>query len=155
MRLTIFKVDFIKTMIEQPEIRILHADDDIDDRQFFEKALNEISIPTRYKSVNNGELLMDYLLMNSLNLPDILFLDLSMPRKTGFECLTEIKEDEKLKNLQVIVFTTSFKRNDEFEFKLSSTLIKLGAHSYYAKPASFENLKQVLQNAIVTVMEKS
>jgi CheY-like chemotaxis protein len=74
-------------------IHILLADDDIDDRGFFEKALLEIPIACQLTMVQDGEQLMDYLNKHTMELPDVLFLDLSMPRKTGFECLTEIKEN--------------------------------------------------------------
>src|SRR6187551_2672130 len=96
--------------VEQQNIalNILLADDDIDDRFFFEKALTEIPIATQLKTVGNGEELMEYLEKNPTNLPDILFLDLSMPRKTGFECLIEIREDKLFEKLYVVMFTTSF-----------------------------------------------
>ena len=79
-------------------IKILLADDDIDDRFFFEKAVKSIPIVTQLITVSNGEELMHYLHTNLMNLPDVLFLDLSMPRKTGFECLLEMNEDENLPN---------------------------------------------------------
>jgi CheY-like chemotaxis protein len=69
-------------------INILLADDDTDDCFFFEKALREISITTQLTSVSDGERLMDHLSKNLGKLPDVLFLDLNMPRKSGFECLT-------------------------------------------------------------------
>ncbi len=60
------------------------ADDDADERFLFEKALKEIPIATRVAPVSNGQELMDYFFKNSMNPPDVLFLDLSMPRKTGY-----------------------------------------------------------------------
>ena len=80
---------------------ILLADDDIDDRFFFSKALKEIPISTNLTTVHDGEELMHYLEKNSKSLPNILFLDLSMPRKTGFECLYEIKDNEKFKDIPI------------------------------------------------------
>ena len=80
-------------------LKILLAEDDRDDRELFEKALKEIPIATHLRTVSNGEELMDHLLKNLMDLPDVLFLDLSMPRKTGFECLIEIKEDKKLEEI--------------------------------------------------------
>lgn len=135
-------------------LRILLADDDKDDRVFFENALKEIPIATHLTSVQDGEQLMDYLTDNLKHLPDILFLDLSMPRKTGFECLTEIKEDQKLKALPVLVFTTSFVRNNDFEKSLISTLTKIGAEEYIRKPADFQQLKQIIHRALVKVIDK-
>ena len=129
-------------------LNILLADDDMDDRFFFDKALNEIPIASELLTVNNGEELMKYLHENETQLPDVLFLDLSMPRKTGFECLAEIKENEKLKGLTVIMLTTSFTRGFDLEENLRNTLLKMGAHAYIRKPAGFEELKEVIQQAL-------
>ncbi len=62
-------------------LSILLADDDSDDRYLFYKALKEIPIATEFRTVTNGDELMDFLYKNAANLPDVLFLDLSMPRK--------------------------------------------------------------------------
>src|ERR1017187_552055 len=96
-------------------IKILFADDDADDRFFFDKALKEIPIANHLTSVNDGEQLMNYLSGNSENIPDILFLDLSMPRKNGFECLVEIRQNEKFKDIKVIMFSTSYPRDANYE----------------------------------------
>ena len=98
----------MKVNQQQVPLNILLADDDLDDRSFFEKALEEIPIATKLVMVYNGEQLMDHLDNKANLIPDILFLDLSMPRKTGFECLVEIKENKRLKDIPVIMFTTSF-----------------------------------------------
>ena len=135
-------------------LNILLADDDMDDRFFFEKALKEIPIPTQLITVNNGEQLMEHLLENSNQLPDLLFLDLSMPRKTGFECLSEIKENIKLKELTVIMLTTSFTRGFDLEDNLRNTLIRMGATDYIRKPDGLEELKQAIQKAVVNLAIK-
>ena len=135
-------------------INILLADDDADDRLFFEKALKEIPIDTHFTTVNNGDQLMDYLVENAENLPDVLFLDLSMPRKTGFECLNEIKENEKLQALPVVMFSTSFTRGIEFEQNLINTLTRMGAMDYIRKPSGFEQLKQVIHESLLKLIEK-
>ena len=143
----------MKTQQDTP-LHILLADDDTDDCLFFEKALKEINIESHITMVHDGEELMDYLSKNSDHLPDMLFLDLSMPRKTGFECLSEIKENEKLNNLPVIVFTTSFARGIDFEQSLINTLSKLGAQEYIRKPGDFEQLKQIIHKALSLLLEK-
>jgi CheY-like chemotaxis protein len=130
---------------------ILLADDDMDDRFFFDKALKEIPIASHLITVNNGEQLMEYLFENTGQLPDILFLDLSMPRKTGFECLAEIKENEKLENLKVIMFTTSFTRGFDLEENLRGTLLRMGAQDYIRKPGEFDDLKQVIEKALISL----
>jgi len=136
-------------------INILLADDDTDDRIFFEKALKEIPVATQFRSVTNGEQLMEYLVKNTGQLPDVIFLDLSMPRKTGFECLNEIKENKKLQHIPVVMFSTSFTRGIDLEQNLINTLSKMGALDYIRKPGDFEQLKEVIQEVLVKVMKKS
>jgi len=133
---------------------IMLADDDADDRFLFKKALKEIPITTHLTTVSNGEELMDYFFKNSMNLPDVLFLDLSMPRKTGFECLVEIKEDKKLEAIPIIVFTTSISSIIGAEVKLSNSLVKFGALDYVRKPIDFDQLKHAIHQALILVIEK-
>ena len=144
----------MKVNQHQAPLNILLADDDIDDRFFFAKALNELPLNAQLNTVNNGEQLMDYLAENTDHLPDVLFLDLSMPRKTGFECLVEIKENIKLKDLPVIMFTTSFTRGTDFEDNLKNTLLRMGAQDYIRKPGDFEELKKIIQQVLVRFTEK-
>jgi CheY-like chemotaxis protein len=73
------------------ELRVLLADDDADDCLFFKEALEELPLSTSLTIVNDGDQLMKWLLKNTSRLPHVLFLDLNMPRKNGFECLTEIR----------------------------------------------------------------
>ncbi len=141
-------------MKDNAPLNILLADDDPDDCFLFEKALKEIPIATHLTTVSNGEELMDYLLKNSMNLPNVLFLDLSMPRKTGYECLIEIKENKKLEAIPIIVFTTSIPSNIGAEVELSNTMVKLGAQDYVRKPIDFDQLKHVIHQALIRVIEK-
>ena len=135
-------------------INILLADDDIDDRSFFEKALKEVAISTPLTTVNDGEQLMKYLADNSEQLPNILFLDLNMPRKNGFECLVEISENESLKDLSVIIFSTSYPQDKSYELGMISNLFKLGARVYIRKPTDFNQLKQLIDHSLRMVVEK-
>lgn len=135
-------------------IKILLAEDDTDDRLFFNKALREIAVITQLTMVNDGEALMTYLLSNLENLPDLLFLDLSMPRKTGFECLIEIKENSSLKDVPVIVFSTSYTRDIGYEQEMIDRLKKIGALSFIRKASDFAQTKQIIQHALDTVSKK-
>ncbi|MDP1764331.1 MAG: response regulator [Sediminibacterium sp.] len=136
------------------QVNILLADDDIDDRLFFDKALKEIPITTQLTTVHDGEQLMNYLSENSENLPDILFLDLSMPRKTGFECLSEIKHNKKLQALFVVMFSTSYSRDIIYEQSMIDILSKIGAQDYIRKPGDFEQLKKIIHNVLIRVTEE-
>ncbi|MES2775553.1 MAG: response regulator [Bacteroidota bacterium] len=121
---------------------LLFADDDMDDCTFFEDALNELPISATLSTVNDGIQLMNYLSAKSGDLPDVLFLDLNMPRKSGFECLSEIKLIDKLKHLPVVIFSTSF--NSE----VVELLYQRGAHYYIRKPGAYDQLKKVILEAI-------
>ncbi len=136
-------------------VSILLADDDIDDCFFFEKALGGVPIATHLTTVHDGEQLMEYLFENAENLPAILFLDLSMPRKTGFECLTEIRETEKFKDLSIVVFTTSFGRDIYYEQSLMNTLSNIGAQEYVHKTSEIGQLQEIIRKALVGAKEKA
>jgi|CryBogDrversion2_8_1035294.scaffolds.fasta_scaffold08763_3 CheY-like chemotaxis protein len=139
------------TMIAKPQyapLKILLADDDKDDRYFFMKVLQEISNETDFNTVDDGEKLMDYLTKNLENLPDILFLDLNMPRQNGFECLIDIKGNTKLNDIYVIMFSTSFPRDEIYEIEMINRLYKMGAQDYISKSADIANLKQTILLAI-------
>jgi CheY-like chemotaxis protein len=128
-------------------LNILLADDDLDDRQFFCLALEALTIPTKLTTVENGENLMAYLSENISQLPDVIFLDINMPRKNGIECLSEIKQNEKLKDLPVIMFSTS-KSIDKI-----GLVFKKGADVYIHKPSEFSQLKQVIFHALPIAVE--
>ncbi len=134
-------------------LHILLADDDKDDRFFFEKALQEISIATDINIVNDGEQLMDYLAKNAENIPDILFLDLNMPRKNGFECLLELKGNIQFNGIYVIMFSTSYPRDVNYEQDMIKRLYKMGAQDYIRKPGDFAQLKQVIHLAITKAIK--
>jgi CheY-like chemotaxis protein len=124
---------------------VLLADDDEDDCDFFKDALDELLLPVELVIVNDGEQLMNFLLKNpSDTLPDLLFLDLNMPRKSGFECLTEIKQIDKLKYLPVIILSTS-KNND-----IVDMMYERGVIHYIQKPGEFPKLKKVIEKALTT-----
>jgi CheY-like chemotaxis protein len=138
-------------------LNIILAEDDLEDQTFFKSALSELPISTMITTFRNGEELMNYLIRNSTSYgsTDILFLDLSMPHKTGFECLFEIKENAMLKDLQVVTFTCSFARNIEFEQDLIKRLTRMGAAGFIRKPDSFEELKNIIETTINRLMDKN
>lgn len=116
---------------------LLLADDDVDDCIFFKEVLEEIPLTT-LDTVADGEELMNTLFDKNKKLPDVLFLDLNMPKKSGFECLVEIKRDEKLKEIPVIIFSTSFDKD------VVNHLQESGANYYIRKPTIFSDLKKII-----------
>ncbi len=123
---------------------VLLADDDSDDCLLFKDALADFPGRATLTTVSDGEQLM-MALERATSLPDVLFLDLNMPRKNGFECLLEIRSTEKLKSLPVIIFSTSFDPD------IARKLYLDGAHFYMRKPSEFRVLTQVLHKALSLV----
>ena len=121
---------------------ILLADDDEDDRLLFKEALEELEIKPTVNTVNNGIELMVYLTKKDAPLPHLIFLDLNMPRKNGLECLKEIRSNEKLKNISIVIYSTSDNVKDIEETFLN------GANVYLTKPNDFNTLKQLLYKAV-------
>ncbi|MFD2907588.1 response regulator [Flavobacterium ardleyense] len=123
-------------------INILLADDDIDDCLFFQDALEDLLIQNNLVTVSDGVQLMSYLEDHITNPPDVLFLDLNMPCKSGHECLLEIKCNDSLKEIPIVIFSTS--QNAD----VVSTLYENGAHYYIRKPGDFNILKKVIGEAL-------
>jgi len=92
-------------------LKIIFTDDDEDDHFIFKKVLEEIPVHTNLRCLNNGQALMQYLLQHTERLPDVIFLDLNMPRKNGPDCLIEIKGNDKLKHIPVVIYSTAFHKD--------------------------------------------
>ena len=131
------------------KIQILLADDDEDDAHFFAKALKELTIETELKVVVNGDDLMVFLKDENNSMPDVLFLDINMPRKNGIDCLAEIKQIPRLKALPIVMFSTSN------EWDKINLLFKTGANVYIHKPNDFQQLKQVIFHALPISTQKT
>ncbi len=128
-------------------LHLVLADDDTDDRSLFKEALNEIPLSINITTVHDGEQLMTLLNRDHEPLPQVIFLDLNMPCKNGFECLTEIKLDERLKSIPVIIFSTSFQK------EVVKLLYMKGAQYYICKPDEYHQLKKVIANALVSILK--
>ena len=130
-------------------LRILLADDDPDDCFFFREAVESLELATILTVVHNGEQLMQQLIKENSELPDVLFLDLNMPRKNGFECLSEIKNTQILLALPVVIFSTSL------EQEVVNRLYKNGAQYFIRKPAEFSQFKKIIQQTLLLVSKKN
>jgi CheY-like chemotaxis protein len=125
---------------------VLMADDDEDDQMFAQDAFEESGLPHDINFVNDGEALIDYLNLclesdepNRTLLPDLILLDLNMPRKDGREALRDIKANPKLRHIPVVVLTTSSSDGDVYKS------YDFGANSYITKPVTFDSLVEVLE----------
>lgn len=123
-------------------MHIILADDDEDDRLFFTDAFEELKISTKVQTYNDGAELMNYLNEDEAILPEILFLDLNMPKKNGIECLKEIKSNPKFSNIAVAIYSTS-----SSEEHIEETFVS-GANIYIKKPNDFNMLKKVLSDVV-------
>lgn len=123
-------------------VEILLVDDDQDDRNIFSDALSELKIETNLTMLEDGRDLVSFLEDPKRKLPDILFLDLNMPYKSGVECLIDIRKIEKFRNLSIAIYSTSTSEKD-----MEDTFIN-GANIYIKKPNDFTKLKKVLNDVV-------
>jgi|SRR5690606_4246237 len=123
-------------------VEILLVDDDQDDRNIFSDALSELKIETNLTMLEDGRDLVSFLENPKTKLPDILFLDLNMPYKSGVECLKDIRKIEKFRNLSIAIYSTSTSEKD-----MEDTFVN-GANIYIKKPNDFAKLKKVLNDVV-------
>ena len=125
---------------------IFLADDDADDREFFETACDKIDTQIQLQLFKNGQLLFEYLKVGEI-IPDIVFLDINMPKMDGFQCLDQIRNTLSLRNLCVIMYSTSNNKAD------INKCYSLKANGFVQKPYSFNELKSILEKIFVTDWE--
>ncbi len=131
---------------ETQSITIVMAEDDADDRKLTQDAFDESRALNSLRFVGDGVELMDYLLRRDRYAdpgtsprPNLILLDLNMPRKDGREALEEIKADPDLRRIPVVIMTTSKAEEDILRS------YDLGANSYIIKPVTFERLVEVIK----------
>ncbi len=127
-------------------ITILMAEDDADDRLLVREAFRESRLGNDLVFVEDGQALMDYLHQRdryaapaSAPRPGLILLDLNLPRKDGREALAEIKADPHLRQIPVVVLTTSKSEEDILR------TYDIGAAGFIAKPVTFEGLVEVVR----------
>jgi len=121
---------------------IFLADDDIYDRELFQDALQELCTQSQLTCAEDGVELMTTLDETVPPPPYAIFLDLNMPGKNGYECLTEIKNTHKLKDIMVVIFSTTASQH-----AIEKTY-SLGANYYISKPSSFALLKKAIETVL-------
>jgi CheY-like chemotaxis protein len=132
---------------EPSPIMILMADDDADDRMLTRQALEESRLANDLRFVEDGEQLMDYLRRQGRYTspevaprPGLILLDLNMPRMDGREALKEIKSDPGLRQIPIVVLTTSKAEEDIYRS------YDLGVNSFITKPVTFDGLVEVMRS---------
>ncbi|TDE11551.1 response regulator [Dyadobacter psychrotolerans] len=122
----------------------LIVDDDADDREFFREAVAEINSSSVCLMADNGAEALRKLRSGIKHLPDYIFLDLNMHLMDGRKCLVELKKDINLKNIPVIILTTSSAQKDIDETR------NLGASDFLTKPSEYQKLR----SEIIAVTQK-
>ncbi|MBJ6119167.1 response regulator [Pontibacter sp. BT310] len=133
-------------MSNKRSIIILIADDDAEDRMLVKEALEESRLNNNIQFVENGEELLDYLNnkgrfedKDKYPTPGLILLDLNMPKKDGREALKEIKNEDHLRIIPVVVLTTSKAEEDILR------TYDLGVSSFITKPVTFSSLVDVMK----------
>jgi CheY-like chemotaxis protein len=116
---------------------VLLADDDDDDTMLFVEATEQLSSKVNVMLANDGQELLN--MLHSSPKPDVIFLDLNMPKKSGLECLTAIRSDSNLDNTPVVIYSTSQSRKD------IDVCFNGGASHYIIKPYDFEDIIFILK----------
>ena len=122
--------------------RFFIVDDDIDDQELFIEAVAEVDESIECLSSSDCEMALHQLKNGLIQTPDLIFLDLNMPRLNGKQCLVELKKHASLKDIPVIIYSTSSEKRDIDETS------RLGAAYFLTKPNRFEELCQALEHVI-------
>lgn len=117
-------------------------DDDEDDRELFQLALADLDADIHFSEAPSGQSALEFL-KGAEPLPDLIFLDLNMPRMSGRECLAELKAQRKLSTIPVVIFSTSSDSRDKKE------LMALGAIDFITKPSKTSELTRLLEQFII------
>lgn len=119
------------------------ADDDEDDRLLFLDAVQELSLPVIVKASEDGNQLLNALYKADADLPEIIFLDINMPGKNGFQCLEEIRSKQEQFNAVKVIMLSTSRSPDNINLSY-----QLGADFYAVKPSTYKELKVLIQNVM-------
>lgn len=119
------------------KVRIFLGEDDRDDSFLFQEALNKLPYSFSLHLAQDGERLLE--MLQHQNLPDIIFLDLNMPKKDGYTCLAEIRSLREMDKVPVIILSTSF-----HELSVQRAY-DAGANRYVRKPDNFDDLVHIIR----------
>lgn len=140
-----YPLDFVARKDSKP-LLILHVEDDENDAHLFQKACERAGLAAKVFRVEAADVAKAYLLGEGIYgdrslypLPQVILLDLKMPRMDGFQFLKWLRQTEAFAGLPVLIFTASMSREDK------SRAIADGANSFFVKPSSFEALVKLVE----------
>ena len=122
--------------------KILIVDDDSDDQVLLIEALRDLDATTKFQTATNGHHALELLHSSLHELPDLVFLDLNMPRMNGIQFLLEVKQRQELRAVRVIIYSTSSDQKDMAE------TARLGAEHFITKPTGLSELKLKLRSLL-------
>jgi len=123
------------------------VDDDEDDRDLFREALAEVAPDIDLVLAEDAADALQKLKTQAHGIPDLLFLDVNLPIMSGWECLSSIKMSKELRDIPVIMYSTSSRPHEE---RMAD---ELGALCFITKPQSFTLLKSVLASAVLCISQ--
>lgn len=126
---------------------LLLVDDDQDDRFLFKEALAEADNSVEFTEAANGADALEKLMSGKVSLPDLIFLDVNMPRMNGLDCLKYLKENIRFKDVPVVMYSTA--ASDDYQKKC----INHGAKLFIEKPSDFWQLCDKLKNVLKTAFQ--
>jgi CheY-like chemotaxis protein len=129
------------------ERTFLLVEDDNDDCELFTEAIEAVDASVRFYFATDGKEALDKLSGKAIQSPDIIFLDINMPQMNGWQLLNRLKEDQTLKDIPVIMYSTSSQMNDRKKASAS------GALCFFTKPNSFLHLKKMLEVVVSHMRE--
>ena len=128
-------------MYETQIKNVILAEDDEEDVHLFNTILSELNQDILVTVAADGILLMTFL-KQAITLPEMIFLDLNMPHKNGFECLSEIKSNERWNSIKIVILSTSSPPQQ------IENAYKGGADLYLAKPVSYTQFKKMMEKCL-------
>lgn len=127
-------------------VNILLVEDDPDDVVFVRRAFASVWADCNLHVVTNGEMALEFLRaqgeFTDAPSPDLVLLDLNMPKKNGYEVLNDMKDDDGLKHIPVVVLTTSSDRDSVMK------AYQMHANSFITKPVSADHLNRIVEMVI-------
>lgn len=129
----------VKHEIAHKKIHIFFSDDDPEDVEFFKQALLEISPSVKITVARDGLELLEFL---QFVIPDMIFLDLNMPRMNGMDCLRAIRSKGEYRDIPIIIYSTSS------EARQIDEAYKSGATRFIQKPMKYEEIKEKIARTI-------
>ena len=121
---------------------VLLIDDDQDDSELFKEAIEEVNPEISFHHIEDGKQAIRELIDKKTITPDLIFLDINLPRLSGWECLKQFKGEGHLNNIPIIIYSTSSQSKEK------ETASRLGAAGFITKPDDYLELKSVLQKVL-------